>query len=613
MSDLEPIRRDERRGIRFQLSVLLLLSTLNGLALAAVSLVMWTTISEDPEPGRMLRRSLAGDVDQVHVALMVAAATGEPFDIAAAQAPLEDIGARLSSWGPEGRDVIAALARYRNQLAGLRGPEGTGTATVAGVPEERMSGIEEAHASLRGAIYALPDALRPAWVMEATQIAPLAIGWVLLLTLVTVFEAFRLRTSLSLPLERLTAVAREVSAGRLDVDMPRVAAGSEITELARAMRVMRDRLVKSIRNLDDRNEEMSTILANLTDGVMLVDAGGRIAQLNLQASRLIRDLTGLTADPGVNVRALLTSLPPTWLGSDRQDTQRELSFGREGKESYLLVRTTPVTRHEDVDRLDGGFVVVLRDVTQTKEVEKLKRDFLSVVTHELKTPLTAIEGYTKLLLMGKAGPLSDRQRTFLDTVQDQTGNLKTMIQDLLDITRLEAGRLPLSMAKLDPTEIVSEAVEAHGGGAEAANLVMKADTSAVDGARIIADPFRLQQVLGNLIGNAFKFTPTGGEVVVLAGKDDKSVWFSVSDTGRGIPEASLPHLFDKFYQVQQDDTRVSGGAGLGLYICRELVEAQGGTIEVRSTVGVGTIFTIRFDAADALEREDSVTETTVEA
>ncbi len=612
MSDRQPIGSDERRGIRFQLSVLLLLSTLNGLALTAVALVMWTTISEDPEPGRQLRRTVSKHVDQVHLDLMVAAATRRVVDLDEARGSLDGVGAELLGWGAEGRDVLDAIEGYRREIDALKSSNGTATATIGADPETRgevIAGIEDAHASIRASIYALPDARRPAWVAEATGVAPFAIGWVLLLTLVTVYEAFRLRTNLSLPLQRLTAIAREVSAGRLDVDMPDVEAGSEIKHLGTAIRVMRDRLVKSIREVGERSEEMSTILGNLTDGVLHVDSGGRILQQNTQASRLIMDLTGLSSEVGVSVRALLTTLPSDWLGGEA-DTQRELVFGREGKEHYLLVRTTPV-RYEENSGKGGGYVVVLRDVTQSKEVEKLKRDFLSVVTHELKTPLTAIEGYTKLLQMGKAGELTEKQRTFLGTIHSQTNALKTMIQDLLDITRLEAGRLPLSMAVVDPKDMVAETGEAHGGGAAASGLEFEFDSSA-NGARIFADPFRLQQVLGNLVGNAFKFTARGGKVTVKAGAKDEKVWFTVADTGRGIPESSLPQLFNKFYQVQQDDTRTSGGAGLGLYICRELVEAQGGTIEVSSTVGVGTIFTIRFDTVEAQERADGVTEQTLE-
>jgi two-component system phosphate regulon sensor histidine kinase PhoR len=309
---------------------------------------------------------------------------------------------------------------------------------------------------------------------------------------------------------------------------------------------------------------------------------------------------------GDNLREFLPTLPEQWL-IPGQDTQREITFGREGRsERFLLIKTTPVAGLGKADDGDRGFVVVVRDVTQSKEVDMLKRDFLSVVTHELKTPLTAIEGYTKLLLMGKGGELNEKQIRFLGTIKEQTTTLNTMIQDLLDITRLEAGRLPLSMADLGAKEVIEEAFEAHAGGAQTRGLSMRLDVSKVEGVKFRADPFRLQQVLGNLIGNAFKFTPKGGEVALIGGSDDKSVWFSVSDTGRGIPAEAIPQLFGKFYQVQRGDTRVAGGAGLGLYISKQLTEAQGGEIDVTSTEGVGSIFTVRFSNGDvpaAVERD----------
>lgn len=265
--------------------------------------------------------------------------------------------------------------------------------------------------------------------------------------------------------------------------------------------------------------------------------------------------------------------------------ERELSIRRGARERDVLVKTTP---------LRGGYVVVLRDVTESKEVDRMKRDFLSVVTHELKTPLTAIEGYTKLLEMGKGGGLSDKQKEFVKTVAEQTAKLKEMIQDLLDVTRLESGKLPLSITHLRAKEALEDARRAFHGQAEARGVELELDAERVGNAQVAADPFRLHQVLGNLVGNAFKFTERGGRVRLVGERDGGTVLLSVEDTGRGIPEDSIPRLFGKFYQVQRGDTRVAGGAGLGLYICRQLVEAQGGTIEVRSKVGEGTRFTMRF-------------------
>ena len=429
---------------------------------------------------------------------------------------------------------------------------------------------------------------------------PWALAWVVLLTLVTVYEAFQLRKILSEPLQGLTRAAAAVSEGKLDVEMPRVEGEHEIADLSASVRVMRDRLVESIRSLDHRNEHMSTILANLGDGVLHVAPDGRVVEHNGQAESLLDEFVHRRVRAGVRLCDLLTALPEEGFVAG-QDMQRELSFGRTGKKRYLFVRATPVRGAKRDGGSSGGHIVVVRDVTQTKEVERLKQEFLSVVTHELKTPLTAVEGYTKLMLMGKAGPLTERQTTFLETIRAQTNSLEEMIQDLLDITRLEAGRLPLTMEPVEAARILSDAFATHEGGAQTRDLKLVLDTSGLAGASIVADAFRLQQVVGNLLGNAFKFTAEGGEVELSGGQDADRVWLRVSDTGCGVPPEALPKLFDKFFQVEGSDTRQKGGAGLGLYISRELVEAQGGTIEVTSRVGVGSVFTVRFDRREAEE------------
>lgn len=575
------------------------MSTLNGIVLATVAIVLFSSLTADREPGRRIRRQVASHLNTLHYDIVTDVALGRAINLTSLAEQTTKMKGMVSGGGQAGRAVHAAVDAYRDTAIEIGA---TATSTVvegdsfghapANPRVIALDRLQSALARVSGAIAEMPDFVAPDWVHGAIPYFPWALAWVIFLTLVTLYEAFRLRSRLSVPLEKVTEAAVAVSEGRLHTPMPQIDGADEIRMLAESVSVMRDRLLKSIHDIDKRNTEMSTILAHLEDGVLHVSPDGSIRERNKRASQLVLDLAGVAPGEGDNVRSFFTELPETWLSST-EDTQRELKFGRGANEHYLLVKTTPVggTGAPEEER---GFVVVLRDVTQSKEVDKLKRDFLSVVTHELKTPLTAIEGYTKLLLMGKGGTLSEKQATFLGTIRTQTGKLKEMIQDLLDITRLEARRLPLSLTELSLGEVISEAHEAHSGDAQSRGLSCELETSAVDAARFVADPFRIQQVLGNLLGNAFKFTPHGGKITLIGGEQDDRVFISISDTGRGIPADALPRLFDKFYQVQRGDTRLSGGAGLGLYICRELVEAQGGTIEVTSTEDVGSIFTISF-------------------
>jgi signal transduction histidine kinase len=438
----------------------------------------------------------------------------------------------------------------------------------------------------------------PPFLLWPSKAIPLGFSWTVVLAIVTVLWAFRLQFGFSRPLEELTDATAAVSRGDLDTAMPPLRGGHELEDLARGVESMRERLVQSITKLDRhnelldaKNERMSTILASLTEGVVHVDGKGRVLEHNPASARLLETLVGSAPVPGASIEALVPGLPEGWASSG-DDVEWEIELGPAGQKHWVSVRASRVQSARPA--AEREHVVVLRDVTQAKDLERLKREFLSVVTHELKTPLTAIEGYTKLLLMGKAGELAARQKGFVQTIQSQTHALKAMIQDLLDITRLEGRTLPLEMVPLSAEEVTRTAFDSCRGLAETRGIVFVVDAGDVGTAKIHADSFRVQQVLGNLLGNAFKFTESGGRVTLACSADEREVRFVVEDTGRGIPADALPHLFTKFYQVEKGDTRVSGGAGLGLYITRELVTVQDGIIGVESTVGQGSRFTVRF-------------------
>lgn len=427
-----------------------------------------------------------------------------------------------------------------------------------------------------------------------------ALAWVIGVAVTTVFMALRLQYVLSNPLAELSAGAAQVAAGDLDAEIPQPAGrrrAPEILDLAQSVDAMRQALVRSIQSLDARQEELATLLANLDEGVLVLDREGRIVSASPRVRELLARRRGGVPEPepGVALTRLLPELGE--ISADPDDAPpKEIELATErGTPRWLSVRLRPLRGPNAA----GARVVVLRDVTREREVEDLKREFLSVVTHELKTPLTSIEGYAKLLLMGKGGPLTDRQRVFTATITDQTATLQTLIQNLLDITRLEGGNLPLEPSLVDPAELAREAAERLRATAETRGLRLDCQVDVPPGVTLHVDAFRIHQVLGNLLSNAVKFTPEGGTITVSAAVRGGAVELAVADTGRGIPAEALPHLFEKFYQVAKGDRRIAGGAGLGLYICRALVERQGGTLTATSTEGEGSRFVLRFDAVTA--------------
>jgi CheY-like chemotaxis protein/nitrogen-specific signal transduction histidine kinase len=239
----------------------------------------------------------------------------------------------------------------------------------------------------------------------------------------------------------------------------------------------------------------------------------------------------------------------------------------------------------------AGMVWIVRDVTELARVDEMKNEFVSVVSHELRTPLTAIKGFTDLILEGDVGEITAEQREFLEIVQTNSDRLVALINDMLDISRIESGRIALALDELSLAEAVDRATTAFR--PMLAERSMHMQTELAPGAEtVIADDARLQQILANLISNACKYTPAGGWITLRATPVGDQVAVSISDTGVGIPPEALPRIFSKFYRVDHAMSRDAGGTGLGLAITKSLVELHGGRVSIASRPEVGT--TVRF-------------------
>jgi signal transduction histidine kinase len=226
------------------------------------------------------------------------------------------------------------------------------------------------------------------------------------------------------------------------------------------------------------------------------------------------------------------------------------------------------------------------------EAETLRKNLVADVSHELRTPLAIVQGNLQAILEG-VYPLDLAQ---VASVYDETRLLTHLVDDLHDLTLADAGQLRLERAPVDLVELAQTAVSQFGPSAEAAEV--RLELAADEGVpAVIGDPDRLAQVLRNLLSNALRHTPTGGQVFVRVARTGEKVTVQVADTGTGIPSADLPHVFDRFYRGEKGGSRRGGGAGLGLAIARQLVTAHGGQITVASSPGRGTTFAIELPAA----------------
>ena len=362
------------------------------------------------------------------------------------------------------------------------------------------------------------------------------------------------------------------------------------------------RLYQSVR---EKSSELEAILWGIGDAVIVTDPQLCLTMLNPVAARIFA-VRGSVA----HGTPLTEVIPNETLLKLLEETLKEkeallveevsLDDGREGVEKIYQALATTIGGDEGVVQ---GVVAVLRDITGQKELERMKSNFLSVVSHELKTPLHSIKGFVDIILMGKTGEISETQRDFLNTVRTQTDHLQSLIQDLLEFSRLESGQVKLRLEAVSIAEVAGCVMD---------NLTPMADEKGVrlmtevpsDFPLIKADRMRITQVITNLAHNAIKFTPKGGSVTVGAVDLGEQIRVSVSDTGIGIPPDEREKIFDRFYQVDSTTTRPYRGTGLGLTICKHIVEYHQGMIWAEGEEGKGSafLFTLpkKLEAAEAL-------------
>ena len=260
------------------------------------------------------------------------------------------------------------------------------------------------------------------------------------------------------------------------------------------------------------------------------------------------------------------------------------------EEHFFLPQAVPIF---DPQRQLVGVTLMLTDVTRLRRLDEVKTGLISTVSHELKTPLTSIRLAIHVLLNEKLGPLSPRQMELLITAREDSERLYRVIEDLLDISRIESGEAEIKLQPVNVEELVLQATDKMRAVFLDQRITLKIKV-APDVPRVLADPSRLQLVFDNLLSNALKYTGMGGKVTVTAQPDNSMVRFCVEDTGSGIAPEFLPHIFEKFFRVPGQEQISSG---LGLTIAKEIVEAHGGAIEASSRPGKGTKFTFTVKAA----------------
>jgi two-component system phosphate regulon sensor histidine kinase PhoR len=392
------------------------------------------------------------------------------------------------------------------------------------------------------------------------------------------------------PIRKLAAFTGKARTGTISGKI-RVESHDEIGVLAENINAMVDVLQEKIRIADEERGQLQSVFAGMAEGIMVLDREGRIETLNRGMGTLIgsrsRELYGRTileAFRNVQLQDALARFRAT-----EETVFQEIVLGEENP--VVLDATITAIRSET----DGEekTILVFHDVTRLKKLERVRTDFVANVTHEIRTPLTAIIGFVETLLQGA---VDDRQTTrkFLETIQENAQRLNRLVDDLLTLSGFELGEMTLHPEVLSLADVLDQVLVVITARASEKSLRIVKEIPA-ETPRIMADRDRLAQILLNIVDNAVKFTPAGGMVTVTASAVEKGfLTIRIADTGIGLPKGEIPRLGERFYRVDKTRSRELGGTGLGLSIVKHLMKAHGGRIAIDSTLGQGTTVALSF-------------------
>jgi two-component system, OmpR family, phosphate regulon sensor histidine kinase PhoR len=403
-------------------------------------------------------------------------------------------------------------------------------------------------------------------------------GAALLALLIGSVLALAAGRSVARPLVEIGSAAQAIAAGA----PPRFPRSGipDIDGLVQALRQMHQQLGDRFAELRREQAETAALVESMVEGVVAADERGRIVSANFAARRMLgyEPTDPLPGLPELfRIKAAREVVDAVLKGESVQDREIEM----DGRVFLMNARPLPT----------GGAVLVIHDLTEMRRLEAMRRDFVANVSHELKTPLTSISGYAETLLTDT--PDAETTRRFLSTIVTNSRRMQRLVDNLLDLARLEAGRWQPEREPIDIAEAARDTWGALRDGSRALAVDFGLEI-ADDADTVLADADAVRQVLTNLLDNSLRYTPAGGRIVCRSRVEGDGVAISVADNGSGIVPEHLPRIFERFYRSDPSRSREEGGTGLGLAIVKHLVEAHGGWVSAESERGVGTTITCWF-------------------
>jgi two-component system, OmpR family, phosphate regulon sensor histidine kinase PhoR len=422
------------------------------------------------------------------------------------------------------------------------------------------------------------------------------IWWILAVSFTIAFVVigtitYRIANEMIKPIENASEVAIELAEGNFKA---RTFEGKkdEVGQLTRSMNVLAYNLEQITKRHEAQQERLETLINNMGSGLIFINARGDISLINQRCHDVFQEDTNVWLNQlyheTIKSKELIKVVQAVFITEKRHREQITLVNGLDTK--HFDIHAAPIMSEMGIMK---GIVLVLHDITELKKLEQVRKDFVANVSHELKTPVTSIKGFSETLLDGAMKDPVYLEK-FLTIIYQESERLQSLIQDLLELSKLEQHYFSLNWGEADLTKITEDVVELLRPKARDKGIMLNLHGDTTTRLEMDGDSERLKQIAINLINNAITYTPNDGRIDVSIIAKKESIEFVVLDNGIGMEKAELPRIFERFYRVDRARSRNSGGTGLGLAIVKHLVEAHNGKLSVSSELGMGTAFKVIF-------------------
>lgn len=407
----------------------------------------------------------------------------------------------------------------------------------------------------------------------------LAAGINIILT--TIF-AFFLATRINSPLRKMKEAAFEIARGKFDTKVP-ILTNDEIGELATAFNQMGRQLKFNLNALSQEKEQLASILSSMVDGVITFNRDGTILITNPPAERFLQDWYFEQDGKSRNSEEVPSEVME--LFQMAVDTEKEQIGEISVQGRFWVILVSPLYNNKFI----RGAVAVVRDMTEERQLDKLRQDFIANVSHELRTPISMMQGYSEAIVDGIAESQEEKME-MAQVIYDESLRMGRLVNELLDLARMEAGHIQLVISRIEVKQYLERIIRKFHGLAKEKGIRLTGELEQLH-PYLYFDGDRIEQVLTNLIDNAIRHTKENGEIIVTGYSDEKGLHVEVFNSGAGIAEEDLPFVFERFYKGDKARTRGRSGTGLGLAIAKNIIEGHKGHISVHSKDGQGTTFT----------------------